>query len=325
MKKSLMINLLLVVTLTACGKDPQPAKIPAVIAPSPSMLTVIPTNPTDCTDSASFVEDVTVPDNTPFPPQEIFHKTWRLKNTGTCSWNANYSLVFANGEQMGAPASTPLAYTVPGDILDLSIELTSPTGNGTFVGNFEMRAPDGDAILVDYGKFIWVAIVVGEVGTTHTPAIPAEPSDSTPGTIHPSCAYTPNPDFVNQTLALINSQRAAHDLPALSHNEKLTTAAQGHAADMACKNFLSHVGSDGSNVKERVIITGYNPSLVLETVFAQPPQNGGIPASAVQWWMSDLIHRSAILHKKATEIGVGYAFLPESQSQGYWCVIYAAP
>ncbi len=325
MKKSIRITLLLALTLAACGKDPQPARIPAIITPSPSMQTAIPTNPPDCTNSASFVEDVTVPDNTPLPPQEIFHKTWRLKNTGTCAWSAYYSLVFANGEGMGAPASTPLAYTAPGDTLDLQIELTSPAGYGAFIGNFELRTPDGEAIPVDYGKYIWVAIVVAELGMTTSTTLPAEPSDNAPAALNASCAYTPNPDFVNQTLALINSQRAAHDLPALTLNVKLTTAAQAHAADMACNGFLKHVGSDGSNVKQRVITTGYTPALVLEIIYAQSPKNGGTPASAVQWWLSDLVHRSAILHEKVNEIGVGYAFFPESGSQGYWSVVFATP
>jgi uncharacterized protein YkwD len=249
-----------------------------------------------------------------------------LKNTGTCAWNADYSLIFANGEQMGAQTSIPLTYTAPGDTLDLSIELTSPDEYGTFVGNFELRAPNGDTILVDYGQYIWVAIVVMVETPTANPAGSPEgtaPAISTPAGA--TCAYTSNPDFINQTLALINSQRAAHGLPALTLNTQLTTAAQGHAADMACNSFLSHVGSDGSDIRERVIATGYTPSLMLETIFAQAPKHGGTPASAVQWWMSDLIHRSTILHEKVTEIGVGYAFFPESQLQGYWSVVFAAP
>ena len=327
MKKLFIIHLFLAITLTACGGNSPRSSTPVIIDPSPVRQTPIPTNPPDCTDSASFVEDVTIPDNASFPPDELFEKIWRLKNTGTCAWNLDYHLVFANGEQMGAPAFIPLAYTAPNDTLDIPIELTSPAGYGTFVGNFELRTPNGEAILVDYGKYIWVAILVGEVVMIGTPTMnPATPSN---GTVFTSdglpCAYTTNPDFLNQTLALINSQRAAHDLPALTLNWKLTTAAQGHAADMACNDFLGHVGSNGSGVEERVIGAGYTPSLVLETIFAQAPKNGGTPASAVQLWMSDLIHRSTILHKKVTEIGVGYAFLPGSRLEGYWSVVFAAP
>jgi uncharacterized protein YkwD len=343
MKKSFTVVLVIVFFLSACGGNSKPApatSTPAAVPPTapagnPSQAVptntapaVVPTNPPDCTDSASFVADVTVPDNTPFTASEPFTKTWRIENNGTCAWNANYSLVFSNGEQMDAPASTPLAYTPPGETLDISVDLISPAKNGAFVSNFELRNDKGEAIPVDNGRYIWVAVVVGEAVTVEiTPSsgggssVPTTPASVSGG----PCAYTPNADFVNQTLALINSQRAAHGLPALTVNAQLTAAAQGHAADMACNSFLSHVGSDGSSVAVRVSAAGYSASVALENIFAQPPQYGGTPESAVQWWMGDLIHRNTILHEKVTEIGVGYAYYADSQLGGYWSVVFAAP
>lgn len=347
MKKSFWVNLFLAFALTACGGNPSPTSAtsaPATAtqtAPPPAAVTVvspitptstepavIPTNPSDCTDSASFVADVTIPDNTPVTPQESFTKTWRLRNNGTCAWNANYSLTFSNGEQMGAPASVPLAYTPPDATLDLSIDLIAPAQDGAFVANFELRNADGEFIPVDFGKYVWVSIVVGEVVIVEAPPGSSSGSPVTPPSAPVSggpCAYTTNPDFINQTLALINSQRAAHGLPALVLNAQLTAAAQGHAADMACNSFLSHVGSDGSSVQARVSAAGYSASVALENIFGQPPQYGGTPDSAMQWWMSDLIHRNAVLHDKVVEIGIGYAYYADSYLDGYWSVVFAAP
>ena len=49
--------------------------------------------------------------------------------------------------------------------------------------------------------------------------------------------------------------------PALSMNESLMNAALDHANDMAATGITSHVGSDGSNFKERIekyaLIGGY--------------------------------------------------------------------
>ncbi|MBI5934004.1 MAG: hypothetical protein HY867_09875 [Chloroflexi bacterium] len=332
MKKALIV-LLIFLMLTACGGNASPAPVanpsatiaaPTVNAPPTNTLpAVIPTNAANCENSASFESDVTVPDNTPFAAGESFTKIWRVRNNGTCGWIQGYTLSFANGEEMGAPAVIQLPYTPPGETADISVDLVAPDRNGAFVGNFEFRDPADRPFAIDYGKYIWVSIIVGDVVAIATHAGGAT-STPTPTVLAP-CAYIPNPDFVNQTLALINSQRAARDLSALTVNAQLSAAAQAHAADMACNDFLSHIGSDGSSAKERVVAAGYSFSIALETIFGQPPQFGGNPESAVQWWMSDLIHRSAILHEKVTEIGIGYAFVAESSLQGYWSVMFAAP
>ena len=241
----------------------------------------------------------------------------------------DYTLAFVNGEEMGAPDSIPLTYTPPNETLDISVNLTAPARDGAFVGNFELRDAEGNAFPVDYGNYIWVTIVVGQVVIVEVPGGGGGETGGTvsiaPAPAGAPCAYSPNPDFINLTLALINSQRAANGLPALTLNAQLSAAAQGHAVDMACNSFLSHIGSDGSSVHVRVNAAGYASSVALENIFAQAPQYGGNPESAVQWWMSDLIHKNTILHNKVIEIGVGYAYFADSQVDGYWSVVFAAP
>ena len=39
-----------------------------------------------CTLRATFVADVTVPDDTVYDKEEDFVKTWRIRNSGTCRW-----------------------------------------------------------------------------------------------------------------------------------------------------------------------------------------------------------------------------------------------
>ena len=43
---------------------------------------------------ASFITDVTYPDNTHVAPNQTFAKTWRLRNIGSCSWTSSYLLIF---------------------------------------------------------------------------------------------------------------------------------------------------------------------------------------------------------------------------------------
>jgi hypothetical protein len=91
--------------------------------------TVMPTvsRSVDCL-KAQFIGDVTIPDGWEITPDTPFTKTWRLKNTGSCSWNPEFSLVFHSGDRMEAPESQPLtAKTVPpGETVDISVDLVSP-------------------------------------------------------------------------------------------------------------------------------------------------------------------------------------------------------
>src|SRR5512134_550151 len=82
-------------------------------------------------DQAQFVSDLTVPDGSSFGPGAAFTKTWRLMNNGTCAWTTSYNLVWTGGEVLGAPLSSPLPVEVaPGQMVDISINLTAPTNSG---------------------------------------------------------------------------------------------------------------------------------------------------------------------------------------------------
>lgn len=118
----------------------------ALISPTPiSTATSVQLSPTtmpteDSCDKATFVDDVTVPDQTLFPPGESFTKTWRIRNTGDCTWTTDYDLVFVSGEQMGGISPQPMAGSVnPGDTVDISIDLTAPVTDGDYVGNWQIR------------------------------------------------------------------------------------------------------------------------------------------------------------------------------------------
>ncbi len=113
-----------------------------------------------CIDRASFIADVTVPDHTNFSPGKSFKKTWRVKNTGTCTWDKNYSLVFAMNEQMGAPDSAPLKTTRPGKEINISVKLTAPNENGLYRADFQLVNANGVAMSIDNGKYLWVIISV---------------------------------------------------------------------------------------------------------------------------------------------------------------------
>ena len=116
--------------------------------------------PEKCIDEALFIDDVTIPDHTHLEPGEVFTKTWRVKNTGTCVWTEDYQLVFALNLKMGAPDSVPLENTSPGGELEISVELTARDEYGSYRADFQLLDPDDEVVIINNGQYLWVIITV---------------------------------------------------------------------------------------------------------------------------------------------------------------------
>ncbi len=121
--------------------------------PQPTPTAWIPTNtpipptataiPIPC-HQASFIEDVTIKDNTSLTAGDPFVKTWRIKNTGTCSWTKDYRIIFQNGNAMNAPASVAFPATVnPGSTVDISVPMNAPANTGDYSGTWMLKAANG--------------------------------------------------------------------------------------------------------------------------------------------------------------------------------------
>ncbi len=119
----------------------------------------------------------------------------------------------------------------------------------------------------------------------------------------------------HETVRLINEVRAQHGLGPLAYNETLALAAQGQANDCAQRGWCSHTGSDGSNIKTRILRAGYEPASWAEC-WAQRKT----PQGAVDIWMDEVPpndpHRRTLLTTHLSEIGVGVA----ETSWGYYFI-----
>jgi len=95
-------------------------------------------------DAAAFISDVTYPDGSVVALGSSFTKIWRVQNTGTCSWNTSYALVFVSGEKLGGPNSVALPGNVgPGQTVDIPVTFTAPTKAGDYVGYWKLRNASG--------------------------------------------------------------------------------------------------------------------------------------------------------------------------------------
>ena len=88
-----------------------PLPIATLVNITPLATTIV-AIPTSSCNMMSYVNDVTIPDNTPMTPGQTFTKTWKVKNSGTCAWEAGYKFAFTGGDAMGGATYT-LPQSVP--------------------------------------------------------------------------------------------------------------------------------------------------------------------------------------------------------------------
>ncbi|HEX6033446.1 MAG TPA: NBR1-Ig-like domain-containing protein, partial [Anaerolineales bacterium] len=125
----------------------------SVTNPTP-VPTEIPVN-VSCTDSAAFVSDVTIPDNSILTSNMAFTETWRLKNRGSCTWDNTYLVAYISGATMSQQPGywiLPHGQTVaPGQTVDVSVGMTSPVENGNYASYWGLKKVDGQFMPIQGG------------------------------------------------------------------------------------------------------------------------------------------------------------------------------
>jgi uncharacterized protein YkwD len=168
---------------------------------------------------------------------------------------------------------------------------------------------------------------------TPTPVLPAPTPAPVPGASEspqPTIRATALPAAPSADVAawpaevfrLINEVRAAHGLPPYVYDDTLARAAQLHGQDCQQRGSCNHTGSDGSNVKARVLRAGYDAAGWAECiVYSSSPQE------AVDWWMDEVppndAHRRTLLSTWVTEIGI--AVVPTAWDYDYFIADFGRP
>lgn len=111
-------------------------------------------------DSNVFEGDITVPDGTVFKPGINFQKVWAIRNTGTCTWDEGYKLIFYAGDKAIDPYDFEFKksgdFVSPGEGINIAINLTSPLADGKYQGHWKMQNDRGQY----FGTFLSVYIEV---------------------------------------------------------------------------------------------------------------------------------------------------------------------
>lgn len=172
---------------------PAPTATP-VVPPTATPVPIVSPTPVPCINGMRYVADLNYDDNNmtsppPVPPGQPFSKGWRIQNSGTCTWNSSYQLVFVSGNVPGASMGgqpTPIQGQVaPGQTTDIFVNLVAPLQPGVYQGIWQMRDAQG----VPFGDRIWVGITV--------PAPPTSTPPPTP-TLSPNIQFTVNSTNIQQ-------------------------------------------------------------------------------------------------------------------------------
>jgi len=110
--------------------------------------------------------DVTIPDGTVFKPWQKFTKAWKVRNTGTCTWDQGFSFRAWNSNAPSLGTSPDIQYftftnnkndwVAPGGAIIIYINMYAPGDPGDYVAHWQMFDDNGKP----FGGDFTVAITV---------------------------------------------------------------------------------------------------------------------------------------------------------------------
>ena len=105
---------------------------------------------------AKFLSHVTILPEETIERGSKFIKTWRMKNEGTDQWPEGCKLVFISHKKQNIALvdELPVKALMPGEEIDLSLEMIAPDYPGKYVGYWRMQDHRGKK----FGQRIWISI-----------------------------------------------------------------------------------------------------------------------------------------------------------------------
>lgn len=175
------------------------------IPPSEPAEPVATPTPAACLFSSQLVQDLTFDDqNGTAPPvvlpNQRFSKGWRIRNTGTCTWDSQVRLAYVRGNvraaQMDGQPVNVTGQVAPGQTFDFFVDLQAPSGvTGIMQGFWQMQDPEREF----FGQTVdvMVNVVPPTAGPTAVPTItptaPPGPTATPPPAPTSTPAPAPNP------------------------------------------------------------------------------------------------------------------------------------
>lgn len=113
---------------------------------------------------------------------------------------------------------------------------------------------------------------------------------------------------------ILATERAQAGTSPVTQNAALQAAAQAHADDLARGSGLSHTGSDGSSVTDRITRAGYQACFGAENIARGQPSVEAVMAA----WRSSTGHYNNLVNANARHYGF-------ARSGDAWVLVLARP
>jgi hypothetical protein len=132
----------------------EPTETPAPVKTAAPVVVASPSAP-QC-NNATFVSDASVADGTHMTAGQAFIKSWRVSNTGSCSWKTTYKIIYGYGEKMSGLPAVLTAEVLPNTQAEISVNLKAPLKAGNYSGYWRLSDNNG----LPFGQFFSVIIIV---------------------------------------------------------------------------------------------------------------------------------------------------------------------
>ena len=117
-------------------------------------------------------------------------------------------------------------------------------------------------------------------------------------------------------ISLINAYRSSNGLQQVSSNSALTAAATWMASDMAAKNYIGHVSSDGRSPTQRMSAFGYPATSMYTGV--DLGAGFGTASAVLAGWQASAAHNAVLLNPNYDALGIGLVYNSSSTYKWYW-------
>lgn len=129
-----------------------------VTAQSTPLPTIMPTSEAEtCVNDLTYIEDLTIPDNSFVTYGATIDKQWLVQNSGTCDWNRDYRFIHIGGADLGAQqVEVSLFPARAGTHAIIQIIFTAPFTDGEYESAWQAFDPNGLA----FGDPIYIRVNV---------------------------------------------------------------------------------------------------------------------------------------------------------------------